>query len=341
MINTRPFPRKSWEPQPDKPQPRLSPLPRTKAMTVCIAAICTWHGDDLDFASVGLSKWMCAPKPYIIGISDRKVSTRHSQSELPQPKFRKTVNSVMVMMAGVNAVAAEIFDKTDSDIWEDFTGNERVIPVKEIADCYSENLITFLNNRKDKICRARIGFTFKDFLSKYNTLPEPLRQEILYEINDEDGDETGTQTIITGIDESGAHIFAIDARGVISPKDAIGFAIIGSGTIHSHSQIMCTKHSPAASYIDTLLLTYMAKKQAEIDPGVGKEYTDIFVIKDDQTCGRLTEKTVKMLRDTYNDIYDKVLKDAKTKIEEHLIKERKDREKVDDGLFAIEVIDDL
>ena len=61
-------------------------------------------------------------------------------------------------------VTSNIFDRTNSYIWEDFTGNERLIPVKEIPDRYSRNLITFLKERREQISQARIGLTFETFL---------------------------------------------------------------------------------------------------------------------------------------------------------------------------------
>lgn len=133
--------------------------------------------------------------------------------------------------------------------------------------------------------------------------------------------EPQLEAIITGIDESGPHIYQIDPHGIASCEDSSGFAVIGSGFYHATSQLMRTRHSSKTAYVDTLLLLYMAKKHAEMNEYVGED-TDIFVITDDHTYNVLPDKTVKMLKDTYTEIYDKVLAEAKTKIQEHLIKER-------------------
>jgi hypothetical protein len=302
MINPRPTQRK---PQPDIPRPRLFPVQRTKAMTICIAAICD-----------GSESWMFyidKPPQFIVGISDRMVSTKRTQSELPQPKFRNTVNSVMVQMSGVVDVTAEIFDRTNSYISKDFRGDPQVIPVEKIAGIYSQYLIKFLENRRDTICQARTGLRYQDFLKKHHDWPQALQEDIIDEIND----EPGTQTIVAGIDESGAHIYLIDGRGSVSCKDSIGFAVIGSGSLHAHSQIMQSRHSPNASYYDTLFLIYMAKKQAELDRDVGKD-TDIFVIKDDVNYDILSHETVKALGDIYESTYNKMFAEAKNKIAAYL-----------------------
>lgn len=303
MITTRPFPQK---PQPDPPSPRLYPIQRTKAMTICIAAIC----DSSDETSMMFWPTDYTPPPnFIVGISDRMVSTDYTQSELPQPKFRKTVNSVMVLMSGVNDVTAEIFDHTNSYIYKDFMDDPRLIPVDRIASIYSQNLIHFLKNRRDTICQARHGLEYKNFLSQCSNWHPSLYEETIREIKT----VPDTATIITGIDESGAHIYLIDGSGSVSCKDATGFAIIGSGSFHADSRLMQTRHSPNASYYETLFLTYMAKKQAELDPWVGKD-TDIFVIKDDAKYDILLPETVKALGEIYENTYNKMFAEAKTQI---------------------------
>lgn len=115
-------------------------------MTICIAAICNGNVDSL---------WYLDGDPqFIVGISDKMVSTNRTQSELPQPKFRKTVNSVMVLMSGVNDVTSEVFEHTNSYIYKEFMNDPQVIPVERIAGIYSKNLISFLKNRRDTICQA-------------------------------------------------------------------------------------------------------------------------------------------------------------------------------------------
>ena len=89
MINVRQLPRK---PQPDKPHPRLThEAERTKAVTVCIAAICQgiFRGEFEGFF------WEDPAKPeFIVGISDRMLSIpRFAQYESSKPKFSKIVNS--------------------------------------------------------------------------------------------------------------------------------------------------------------------------------------------------------------------------------------------------------
>jgi len=222
----------------------------------------------------------------------------------------------MVLMSGVNDVTSEVFEHTNSYMHKELEPPNDlflVIPVERIAGIYSQNLIKFLENRRDTICQARTGLRYQDFLKKHQDWPQALQEDIINEIND----EPGTQTIVTGIDQDGAHIYLIDDRGSVSCKDSIGFAVIGSGSLHAHSQLMQSRHSSNASYYDTLFLAYMAKKQAELDKYVGKD-TDIFVIKDDTNYDILPHKTVKALEDIYESTYNKMFAEAKTKIAAYL-----------------------
>jgi len=297
-----------------RPKPRTPKKPqRRSAVTVCIAAICTYYQDDIEewFRWPEIDK----PQPYIIGISDRMVSTDYTQSELPRPKFANIVNSIMALMGGHIASQTDVFERTHSYFASDFRDDSRIIQVKEVAERYSRNIATFLNERRDRMCFALTGKEWNDFVKEKKW---PSYNEIIREIEK----KPSMPTIITGIDESGAHIYVVDINGYFSCEDSIGFAAIGSGEFHADPQLMRIKHSIKASYPDTLLLTYIAKKQAEVDPDVGKE-TDIFVIKDESDWEPLHETTVTMLKDTYNAIYDKLLDEAKKKIQKHLIEERK------------------
>jgi hypothetical protein len=57
----------------------------------------------------------------------------------------------------------------------------------------------------------------------------------------------------------------------------VGFAAVGIGKPHAESQFMFSGHWPAKPFAETVLLTYAAKKRAEVAPGVGK-VTDMVVI---------------------------------------------------------------
>ena len=91
-------------------------------------------------------------------------------------------------------------------------------------------------------------------------------------------------TIIAGQDESGPHLYVIDKPGMYSVHDRIGFASVGIGQRHAESQFMLAGYTPAWLFPEALYLTYVAKKRAEVAPGVGT-YTDLAVITGGQQAG--------------------------------------------------------
>lgn len=109
-------------------------------------------------------------------------------------------------------------------------------------------------------------------------------------------------TIFCGVDTTGQHIYVTHDSDV-GCYDAIGFASIGIGARHANSQFMFQGHTPRSPLAETLLLTYIAKKRAEVAPGVGSE-TDIFLIG--PTLGSYTsslnDELIKKLAGVYANI---------------------------------------
>jgi hypothetical protein len=79
-----------------------------------------------------------------------------------------------------------------------------------------------------------------------------------------------------GVDTTGGHIYVCD-NGTITCQDAVGFASIGIGYWHANSQFMFGGHTKYKAMPETLLMTYFAKKRAEVAPGVGAQ-TDMLMI---------------------------------------------------------------
>jgi len=83
--------------------------------------------------------------------------------------------------------------------------------------------------------------------------------------------------IITGTDNSGAHIYLVSDPGTSLCCDLVGFAAIGFGDWHAESQFMVAKYVSSWPFEKALRLLYLAKKRAETAPGVGTD-TDLFII---------------------------------------------------------------
>jgi hypothetical protein len=88
-----------------------------------------------------------------------------------------------------------------------------------------------------------------------------------------------TDLLVAGMDDSGAHVFAITHPGQLLPLATTGFGAIGSGGVHAGVRMSLGQHTKAASLVDTLYNVYEAKRASEVAPGVGK-LTDLAIIKD-------------------------------------------------------------
>lgn len=258
-------------------------------MTICIVGICTMDDD------CGELFPYISGQEVIIGMSDRMVSTGITQAEIPVPKYSKVIGSIVVSSAGEGIAHNEIFDKTKSIIWKDFNNNPRTIPVLKVAELYSENMKVYTQERRDSITGYYAGVNFKEFKSgnmvSYNDRPKIERQ--LQEIKKVDA-------IVSGIDNTGPHIYFIEANGSIKYYDEAGLSSAGSGKWHAEEAILKIEHTRRASFKNTLFRVYKAKKFAEYDPNVGKE-TDVFIISNDYSVNILSEDAIKRLDEIYED----------------------------------------
>ena len=221
-------------------------------MTVCIAAIC-------EGATI-----YCA--------SDRMITVGDiTEYEPPTPKLVGLTSSIIALVAGDMSLQVEVTKELQSFV------NDRVakkptewLRVKDMVDWYK----FYYAQLKLKWAEAEVlfplGLTRHTYLAQNQDLVGKLAKEILnYEMQ-------GIETIITGIDSSGSHIYITDGVNATC-CDSSGFAAVGAGAYHASSQFMLARHSWNSSLPDTLLRVYVAKKRAEVAPGVGND-TDMFVI---------------------------------------------------------------
>jgi hypothetical protein len=100
----------------------------------------------------------------------------------------------------------------------------------------------------------------------------------------------------------GTHLFVV--RGAeIECLDVVSFAAIGAGDWHANSQFMFAKHNYNRPFSETLFATYVAKKRAEVAPGVGQA-TDMFMV------GPLLGQCAYPLHPHINDKLEELYKEA-------------------------------
>jgi hypothetical protein len=189
--------------------------------------------------------------------------------------IQRITSSIGVMIAGDAALQVEILSLVAAEVNERI----RVEPhnwwnVKDVAELYSKHCKAARLRRSETALLAPLGLDRDTFLRRQREMSPALVKQIASElINFE---PPSVSTIFAGVDTTGAHIW-VAHNANISCQDGVGFAAIGAGYWHADSQLMFAGHTRQRPLPETLLLTYSAKKRAEVAPGVG-EGTDMFLV---------------------------------------------------------------
>lgn len=224
-------------------------------MTVCVAAICQ--------------------KAMIICASDRMLTAGDIQFEPQQPKVWVLPPSILMLSAGDPGLHAEVFYRISDEVrgrGEEEAGN---LAVGEIADLYSRFCGEALLRRAEIAVLSPHGLSADTFIARQKEMEPSFIERTASKMENFQSLEH-VEVIICGVDQVGTHVYVVEDEK-ITCRDPVGFAAVGAGGGHADSQMMLGGHTNGKSFAETLLLTYLAKKRAEVAPGVG-EATDMFVI---------------------------------------------------------------
>lgn len=232
-------------------------------MTVCIAAICSYGA----WPNIGYM---------VVGASDRMLSGEDIQFEPPQTKIYTF--PPLPGVAAIALVAGDPYAQMSVCVAAaDFLRYAKKPPttIREVAEVYAEK---FSEHRR-KIAETAIlkphGLDANSLMDRQ----QDFRSEVVADLMQRmEHHKLGVETIVTGVDSTGAHIFIITDPGQIECADSVAFASIGTGKQHADSQFMMARHTREVSWTQALLSTYVAKKRAEVSPTVGRLSTDLFFV---------------------------------------------------------------
>lgn len=224
-------------------------------MTVCVAALC----------STGA----------IFGATDRMLTAGDIEFEPTVSKIFPLTNALCAMTAGDSSLQVELLQLTYREIMERI----RIEPanwwaVKDVAELYSKHYDQVRRKRSERAILSPLGLTHESFVASQQTMSEALVRMLATELINYS--LPAVSTIFAGVDMTGPHLYVTDG-GEVSCLDGVGFAAIGAGRWHASSQFMFAQHDRTKPAPETMLLTYHAKKRAEVAPGVGSG-TDMFVL---------------------------------------------------------------
>ena len=238
-------------------------------VTVCLAAICN-------------------DSKTVIGASDRMMTAGDVQFEPPQSKIWQLTSSIVAMYSGDTSVLTGILRavaiEANAHVREHPNMWLRVEAVAEIyRRCY---WLAHVKGAEDKVL-SPLGLTAPSFLGAQGTMDQDVVADLTAQMQEWSFPDLNS-VIIAGVDVDGpqgppgtehityAHIY-VAHNGEVACHDRVGFAAIGIGTSHAESQFMYSQHNVRETFRDTILLTFLAKKRAEVAPGVGED-TDMFMI---------------------------------------------------------------
>lgn len=214
----------------------------------------------------------------ITGASDQMMTAGDIEFEPPQLKVSSVTNSIVFMYAGDASLQQEVFDDTRAVVSARIQNRPNEwVSVEFVADLYRRCYANAKQRRIEGRLLIPLGLTTETFVTRQRELSPSLVKDLSAEMIN--FTMPTIETIIAGVDNSGAHLWsALD--GEVWCQDQVGFAAVGVGQNHANSQLMMAKFTKWMEHADGAFLTFLAKKRSEIAPGVGTE-TDMFMIGPD------------------------------------------------------------
>jgi hypothetical protein len=235
-------------------------------MTVCTAAIFLWFYPD---ETVG---------PAIITASDRMLSDIGLGIEYESSRWKVGVLGThhMILVAGAlsfNSLAVSQLTLALRD--------NPAASTYDIASLYGSIVSKLAFERAFKRILSPLGVQADTHNGLKGIEGLNLDSSLLLQLSDQMQAETiDCEAIIVGCDARECSLFRVDSRGIVARHDDIGFVSIGTGGIHASGYLMQEPYDHRTGFNEALLTVFLAKKRAELAPGVGRE-TDMFFVNGD------------------------------------------------------------
>ena len=287
-----------------------NPQPRRKPMTICLAIACDCDLDDEKIS------------PKVIMVGDRMLTIRGLDIEFEHPKTKLTqvTKNCIVASAGDALATTELFDAVKQKL--------KLIKhspqTRDIASAFKDAYVDLRRKKAEDTILKPIGInTIEAFYNPQQNLNPAIALDLLKKIKKCD---YNLQLLIGGVDNSGAHIYAIDDPGVMYSLDELGYDAIGSGNTHALLTVIGANYHSGTKFEEALYLAYKAKRMAEKAPGIGTVFTDIWVAERDaiyeiKQGSKDVKEGIKILEEMYDTElkqamkFDQLAEIAKTKIQ--------------------------
>ena len=227
-------------------------------MTVCIAALCNWLYPNKEIGRA------------VITAADRMLTSGDVEYEPPQFKTCFLAPKINILVAGDMVVHTEALLATHRRIAVSPSDD-----VENAARIYASCVQDVRERRAADLYLRALGLDQLSFLQQQKQMNQQLVFDLASQLQ---AYELDVEALVVGCDGNiSAHIFHVDGLGIVTCHDDINFAAIGLGREHAKSFFMASKYPKILSYSQALPVIFVAKKRAEIAPGVGTK-TDYFLI---------------------------------------------------------------
>jgi hypothetical protein len=152
-----------------------------------------------------------------------------------------------------------------------------VTDVATVAELYARCHVEVRNRKADSNLLAPLGINRDRFISGDHGLPESIVADTVERMRDQAMD-LRTQALIYGVDSTGPHVYHVLDPGQAMYVEKAGFQSIGIGSRLFDTVFMSEHYDSDWPLMRSLLLTFSAKRQAEMAPGVGQT-TDVFIVR--------------------------------------------------------------
>jgi hypothetical protein len=232
------------------------------------------------------------------------------QFEPSTQKIFAMTSSIVVMTSGDAGFHSEILQGTFRRVNQRIESNPTTwVPIPDVVDFYILERTAAKIRRSESELLGPLSLDRESFLYRQATMEPALVEKLARDLIN--FDVPSVAAIVAGVDSTGAHLYEI-RDGVSTCCDSIGFACIGIGERHAQSHLMFAQYARSHHLGEALLLTYAAKKRAEVAPGVGAATDMIFIGPEPGSFIQVGSEHMKRLATAYSTM-DKAEKAAARK----------------------------
>jgi len=237
---------------------------------------------------------LCANSFEVVVAADRMVTAGDTEFEQRDIRKIEPINERCVILTSGSALRHTDLARRVKD---ELRGRSHP-SVMDVVVELKRQFVEARKTRAEELHLKPLGMDLEQFLHTQGRLAEPLVLRLTRNIEDE---ALRLSILVAGTDSTGGHIYYVYDPGTADCFDAIGYCGIGAGEHHAELSLIRAHYSPKVSVKQAVFLTYQAKRDAEVAPGVGANFTDVATL-DEKGCHFLDQDVLAVLSSIYEEL---------------------------------------